>query len=102
MMESIQRYLVGTTVCILLVSGVGRTTSADTLVMPRDLVDFARANGCAPIDNFFERPGMINPPYVYGWLPGDKEKSVVFWCEKASKDRKLYNLLFKPADPKQL
>jgi hypothetical protein len=70
--------------------------------MPRELVDFAQASGCAPIDNFFERPGMINPPYVYGWLPGDKENSAVFWCKKKEKDGKPYTLMFMPADPKQL
>lgn len=85
----------------MLVAG-GGISSADTLVMPRELVDFARANGCAPIDDFFDRPGMINPPYVYGWLPGDPENSAVFWCKKTEKDGKPYILMFKPADSKQL
>jgi hypothetical protein len=84
----------------------------DTLVMPRELVDSAHANGCTPIDNFFERPGMVNPPYVYGWLPGGDEDSAVFWCKKVEKSVKPYNLMFtmrdrssfamKLVDPKQL
>jgi hypothetical protein len=111
MMQNMQRYLVALTLCILPLLGVGGTTSAETLVMPRELVDFARANGCESIDDFFERPNMVDPPYVYGWLPGDKENSAVFWCKKKGESTKLYNLIFisrtspnlpSLADPKQL
>jgi hypothetical protein len=80
----------------------GNVASADMLAMPRELVDFARANGCGQVDDFFDRPGMINPPYVYGWLPGDKEKSAVFWCKKTKNDAIPYKLMFKPADSKKL
>jgi hypothetical protein len=86
---------------LLLLAG-SSVFAADTLVMPRELVDFAHANGCEQIDYFFARPGMVNPPYVYGWLPGDQEKSAVFWCEKTNKSEKRYSLMFKPADPKKL
>ena len=68
----------------------------------RACVDFAHANGCEPMDDFFERPGMIDPPYVYGWLAGDKERSAVFWCKKIGDGKKPYRLMFKPADSKQL
>jgi len=55
-----------------------------------------------PIDNFFDRPGMVNAPFVYGWIPGDQE-SAVFWCRiPATNTRKPYRLMFKPADPKLL
>jgi hypothetical protein len=94
MMQSLQRYLVGLTLCSLPLLGIGGTTSAETLVMPRELVDFAHANGCAPIDDFFERPGMVKPPYVYGWLAGDKQNSAVFWCKKKDNGAKSYNLMF--------
>jgi hypothetical protein len=70
--------------------------------MPRELVDFARSNGCAQIDDFYERPGMVHPVYVYGWLPGGDEDSAVFWCKKMEKSEKPYNLIFKVRDPKQL
>ena len=106
-----QRFFAGLAACMLLLLGVGTTSSTDTLVMPQELVDFAFANGCAPIQNFFNRPGMIAPPYVYGWLPGDKENSAVFWCKKTDKGEKLYRLMFVTltspnpvslTDPKQL
>ena len=101
MMSSGKRNSATCIICILLLT-FSRVSWADTLVMPRELVDFAHANGCTPIDNFFERPGMVNPPYVYGWLSGDQENSVVFWCKKAEKNEKRYNLMFKVRDPKQL
>jgi hypothetical protein len=75
---------------------------ADTLVMPRELVDFAHANGCAPIDDFYERPGMVSPPYPYGWLAGDPESSAVFWCKKLEKSDRPYLLLIKATNANDL
>ncbi len=75
---------------------------ADTLVMPRELVDFARANGCVPIDDFYERPGMVNPPYAYGWLAGDTENSAAFWCKKLEKSDRPYLLVIKATNTKDL
>src|SRR5438067_3119141 len=99
-MQAMRPYLAGLTICILMLTGLGEGSSADTLIMPRELVDFGRARGCEPIDNFYDRAGMIDPPYVYGWLPGDKEKSAVFWCKKTETDSKAYNLVFKTSDLK--
>lgn len=97
-----QRYLVGLMLCILPLLGVAQTASTEALVMPRELVDVAHANSCEPINDFFERPGMVDPPYVLGWLPGNKEDSAVFWCKKKDGGEKPYKLMFMPADPKQL
>ena len=87
--------------CFLIATGKN-VFAADPLVMPRELIDYAAATGCAPIDNFFERPGMVNPPYVYGWLPGDQEKSAAFWCRNTEKGTKPYILKFKVAKPAEL
>jgi hypothetical protein len=78
------------------------TSSAETLVMPRELVDFAHAGGCVPIDDFYDRPGMVNPPYVYGWLAGDPENSAAFWCKKLEKSDKPYFLMIKAMNAKDL
>jgi len=43
----------------------------------------ASTSGCEPINNFFDCPGMIDPPYVSGCLPGDKEGSVALWSKKS-------------------
>jgi hypothetical protein len=88
-------------ICVLVATGKS-ALAADPLMMPRDLVDYAAATGCAPIDNFFERPGMVNPPYVYGWLPGDQETSAAFWCRNTGKRTKPYSLKFKIANPAEL
>jgi hypothetical protein len=50
--------------------------------MPGELLKIAEKCGCEQVDNFYNRPGMIDPPYVYGFLPGDHENSAVFWCQK--------------------
>ena len=73
-------------------------SSGEALVMPRDLIDFAAKNGCAPIRNFFDRPGMVDPPFVYGWAEGDREHSAAFWCQK--QNSKSYELMFKVRDSK--
>ena len=88
--------------CIFLLAAFARASYADTLVMPQDLVDFAHAKGCEQINNFYERPGMVNPPYVYGWLPGEQEDSVAFWCKKTVESEKPYNLMIKARDSKAL
>lgn len=75
---------------------------AEGLVMPRELVDFAKTAGCTPIQEFYERDGMINPPYIYGVLPGDPEKSVAFWCQRIQPSSKKYLLVFKVSDPTAL
>ena len=85
--------------CFLFLTVFTPASWTDALVMPRELVDFALANGCTPIDNFFEQPDMINPPYVYGWVPGAAADSAVFWCKKGQKSDKPYNLMFAVRDP---
>lgn len=76
--------------------------SAAPRVMPMDLSDFAHAQHCAPIDDFYDRPGMLNPPYVYGVLPGEPEDSVAFWCKKLEASDRPYLLLLKVKNAKAL
>jgi hypothetical protein len=81
-------------------------------VMPQMLVDVALANGCNPIDDFFDQrdPDLMNAPYVLGWV-SEAPYSAVFWCKKTEKSDRPYQLIFaageepyalKLADPKQL
>ena len=51
-------------------------------IMPDELLKIAEKCGCEQVDNFYNRPGMIDPPYVYGFLPGEQENSAVFWCRE--------------------
>jgi hypothetical protein len=102
-----ERHKIKSTVWCLLVTSFLLATlfagfsSAETLVMPRELVDLALSNHCTQISDFFERPGMINPPFVYGWVPRATD-SAVFWCKKVEKSEKPYKLMFKVSNPKQL
>lgn len=108
-----RRNLTSLAVCVLLLTVFAPVSWADTLVMPRALVDLAHANGCDPIDEFFEQPpgllNLINPPYVLGWIPAVRD-SAVFWCKKVEASDRPYKLMFavptslgfKLADPKQL
>jgi hypothetical protein len=62
-------------------------------VMPREFVQYAEAHGCMQIEEFFDKTGAMNPPYVYGFLKGDAEGSGAFWCKKKIADDKPYVLL---------
>jgi len=44
-------------------------------IMPDELLKIAEKCGCEQVDNFYNRPGMIGPPYVYGFLSGEEENS---------------------------
>jgi len=67
---------------------------AQNLVMPRELVNYASTNGCRQVDDFFEeRVEMVDPPYVYGYFPGDKNDSAVFWCQTDEGGRRKFWLL---------
>jgi hypothetical protein len=64
---------------------------AEPLVMPRDLVEYGRAKGCEQVLDFYDRPGALGPPYIYGYLPGRPKSSVVFWCQTGqTADRKFW------------
>ena len=62
--------------------------------MPSELVSFSEKKNCSQVEEFFARPGMVNPPYVYGYAPGDEEDSAVFWCERRSDGKRQYVLQF--------
>lgn len=51
-------------------------------VLPQQLAEVARALKCAPVEGFYDRPGMVLPPYVYGVADEPREESAVFWCQR--------------------
>src|SRR5438876_359289 len=71
---------------------------AEILVMPQDLVEEARRNGCEQVTDFFARPGFLDPPYAYGYAPGLPEKSTVFWCQRGEGDQRKFWLVIKATD----
>ncbi len=52
--------------------------------LPSDLREIASDLGCAEVADFYERPGMVEPPYIYGYFSGSKEDSAIFWCQDTS------------------
>ena len=97
----IQRLWLLALVAFSTIAAAGAAVAAP-LVMPRDLSDYAHAQGCTPVDDFYDRPGMLNPPYVYGVVAGETEDSAAFWCKKPEKSDKPYLLVFKVKDSKGL
>lgn len=60
-----------------------------TPLLPKELIEGANTLGYKQIQNYYEkRPGMVDPPYVYGCLPGDKQLSALFWAENNDTKRK--------------
>ena len=57
------------------------TANAETLVMPRELVDDARKHGCDQVANFFDYPGSTGPPYTYGYPIGSAGTTAIYWCQ---------------------
>ncbi len=71
-----------------------QAAQAQALLIPEELHEFAKENGCSQIEDFYERPGMVGPPYVYGYLPGRQKESAVLWCQRRDKDVRKFFLLF--------
>jgi hypothetical protein len=62
--------------------------------LPKELLEVAKENGCNEVKDFYDRPGMIRPPYVYGYLTGPEENSAAFWCEKQMNGKRVFFLMF--------
>ena len=63
--------------------------------MPKELVQLARVNNCEqPRDFYSNKPGPVNPPYLYGVAKGNIEDSAVFWCIRDNDNDKKYVLMF--------
>ena len=67
--------------------------SEPSVTMPEELSAYAMSKGCEEVRDFFKRPGMINPPYVYGYLEGRREGSAVFWCERREAENRRFRLI---------
>jgi len=72
------------TLVVLFLLALCSVVCAETKVkiMPDELLKIAEKCACEQVNDFYNRPGMINPPYVYGFLPGEQENSAVFWCQE--------------------
>jgi hypothetical protein len=91
----IQRVLLTFIVSVL----IAIPASTQSPVVSREVIDFAHSVGCAPVSDFAHGPGTASAPYVYDWLPGGTNNSVVFWCKKFEKSERPYNLVFAVRSP---
>src|ERR1700749_30238 len=94
----IQRMLFTCAVSVL----VAIPAPAQSPAMSHELIEFAQSIGCAPVSDLAQGPETSSAPYVYGWLPGDTNNSVVFWCKKFEKSERPYNLVFAVRSPSGL
>ncbi len=61
--------------------------------MPEELIEIAKSLNCDQVFGFYnERPGRLEPPFIYGVLSGDRENSAVFWCMNKLNPR-IYKLI---------
>src|SRR5438093_13261153 len=55
-------------------------------VLPETLREDAQRRGCSEITDFYDRPGRIDPAYVFGYLDSKLdqfgETSAVYWCQR--------------------
>jgi hypothetical protein len=65
---------------LVLSLGMGLLVESTAGVLPEDLRRAARELACVEPADFYDRPGLFEPPYVLGYLSGDAEASAVFWC----------------------
>jgi hypothetical protein len=70
-------------------------------LLPDHLLKIARFKdkGLEQVHDFYKnRPGMLNPPYVYGIVSELKEEySMAFWCQKSKNEkRKFYLVIVQP------
>ena len=50
---------------------------------------WATARGCAAIPEWYNQEDIFDPPYVMGWLPGNREESAAYWCVSKNNSRKV-------------
>lgn len=81
--------------CVPIAFGNG----SDYYLLPEDLLKIAHEKGFDQIKDFYKnRPGMLNPPYAYGYFPGPKENSAVFWCENKKNTQRRFFLVIVSKD----
>jgi len=60
---------------------------------PADIVELAVQNECEAVDDFYDRPGMVEPAFAYGFAASSpRSESVVFWCRSLG-ERTAYKLV---------
>jgi hypothetical protein len=60
----------------------------------QELIEIGKTHGCKPVEfDLTKWPGGVDPPFLYGILPGEKSNSVAFWCKKVPESYPPYVLI---------
>ena len=55
-------------------------------VLPATLHEDAQRRGCSEIADFYDRPGRIDPAYVFGYVDSKLDQfgdnSAIYWCQR--------------------
>src|SRR4051812_22775849 len=55
-------------------------------VMPKQLVVDAKSHQCEPINDFYDRPTITAPPYLFDEKDTGPEPGFIYWCRRPRKD----------------
>ena len=61
--------------------------------MPELLVSLAAKHQCEQIDDYYNKPGQVLAPFVFGVAKGSSEKSAAFWCKRKKGDGSYVSVL---------
>lgn len=53
----------------------------DSLIMPSELIQQAEKAGCVQVSDFYDRPAIERPVFVFGQIGAAGEYIAAFWCE---------------------
>jgi hypothetical protein len=81
---AMKHYLRDLMLCALGISVATVTGASENSVMPLDLVQAAAVERCSQISDFYERPGPIDPPYLYGFEGDANPNGAIFWCRNGN------------------
>ena len=66
-------------ISVIVASSYGRAQSSGNL--PISLREDATSIGCAEVRGYYDAPGRVDPPYIFGYRWPTDELSAVYWCE---------------------
>lgn len=69
---------------------------AQSGTLPQELRVVARQQGCDEVKDFYDRPGLLHPPFVFGIDAAAEQMSAAFWCQ--GEDRRTFMLVLIRSD----
>lgn len=70
--------------------------------MPADMSKVMTTHGCRPVKDFYNRPGIYDPPYLWDYKPDGEYESAVFWCDCGTDEEVNYVLFVLETGPNGL